>query len=523
MTLASDLGHSVCLESAPTPGIVHDPLSPLVLGDVAAGRYSVLNHDALTNRLIVQVVGAAGSATYSFDNTGLILINNVPLDQSGNLQDLVNQAQAAAQAAATSASAAETFADQADASSDAAADNAQTSSQNAQLSYDYASAPANQTLPGGGVSSAVSAARAENNASISRLLNLSDPVTADETFQAGFLFTERQVPGGTRIITIPPNIYNSANKQAAWASYKLAAETGSVKVQAAAGGSGKEGVRIRSNFRNAFRIANPGPSIRHPLEVFVTTPDILDGELLMIFHAVHQGAAVTPNINLSNDAGLVFSTLRALPSPATGVGYPDFAVVRAPLVAFAADSFIVTIDEGPYSHLQACDWWVIEGVDGSVPLVTVSPGTANRSKVTTTFANLETGTVVLNAASQITAANNGQFSAFSGNTVTSFKGNTAGNIDGATSDNSVTQNELYGTGYGVVTADGPWVTDGNFSTATAKAAMCSVAYPPKDVPGAGAVQLRLEGGRDTLTVPFGVMELWFQPDGLTVDVRTPKP
>ena len=36
------------------------------------------------------------------------------------------------------------------------------------------------------------------------------------------------------------------------------------------------------------------------------------------------------------------------------------------------------------------------------------------------------------------------------------------------------------------------------------------------------VILNKEGGRDMLSVPHGVAELWFQNDGKTVDLRTPR-
>jgi hypothetical protein len=528
MTLASDLGHSVCPLAEAVPGVVHDPALPLILGDQAAGLFTAINYDPAAKKTTIQVTAPAGTSIFTFSYDGHIAINGVPLDQSEAIAAQVAAAEAAAQNALIYSNSAATSADAAETASNSASDAANDAFNNATLSGQYASAPPETVLPGGGKSSAASAQDAQTVAATSRQLQLSDPVTASETVASGFLYTERQVvPVASEqiVITVPPSLYSSSSKRAGWASYKLAKETGSIRVVAAGGGTDKQvPTRKGASFAH-YRMNNPGTTKRHTLVVPTVIPAITLGEIVFIFYGSHQGPAVEPTINLTNNGGLTPAVIRALPAFASAVAYPDFAVYRAPLSAYAGGGVDFSFDEGPYVHYQHCDWWALEGTTGVAPIVAVSAQNGNnRATCSVTLPGLVASSLVLASAAQIAPASAGSaFSNWSASIQPQQSGNTNGIPDVLVSDNSIYANALWASGYGVTTAAGDLGINANWTVAGGKTAMCALAYPPKDVIGAGAVSLKLEGGRDTLTVPWGVMELWFQPDGTTVHVRTPKP
>jgi hypothetical protein len=205
------------------------------------------------------------------------------------------------------------------------------------------------------------------------------------------------------------------------------------------------------------------------------------------------------------------------------VAFPDWAVFRIPLVGYPGAAVTFQFDEGPYCHFQACDWFLIEGREGTAPDVQVSTSTTNRASISVTHTALQQQSLVLAAGAQGAPSSVSAFNRLSTNLTRIRSGNTNGLDENTVPDTNAYKNQVYGVGQGVAPSTADFTSLIEFTGANAKCSICSVAYKPKTVIGAGQVELKLEGGRDTLSVPYGVMELWFMPDGKTVHVRTPKP
>lgn len=535
MTLAAQLARLLCEEIEPVPGVVHDPSQPLVLGNKDANDYVVFTWDQVNHRVQIQSVyqppgGSVQQSVLTFAYNGSLLINGQTIANTAEMQALLLAAQQAAAASAASAQAADTSAQQANSAAQGADDSRSNAVDAADLSLNYAQAPAGTPLPGGGNSAAVSAALAQEIATESRDLDIGDLVTGNETFQSGYLFTERPVtpatPGATVEITIPPNIYQSNEKKARWGAYRLRADTGGVKFVAAAGGTNLVTPQRVNYGRKLFRVASASVSGRHTLDVTVSWGvPIVGGEILLIFHALHQGTAQAPTLNFSSVPSQAWVNPVAYPAAPSGVAYPDYAVYRVPFTSGAAGSLIANFDEGGgYTHLQACDWIVLDGVEGTPPIIVadgrVSTGVVKRQVILPAVAAQSYMFAVAQIGQPIA---NGQWSAFSSQLSRIQSGGSAGADDAATPDDNTMKNEVWAAGDGVATTAGDQTLTCNFSAAPGRGNMIGFAYKPKTVIGGGTVVMNLEGGRDTLTVPNGVAEVWFQNDGTTVDIRTPKP
>jgi hypothetical protein len=536
MTKAADLAGSVCLTTAPTPGIVHDPASPLVLGDQLANNYSIQTFDLAAHKWQLQIVWKpAGSDTvttsvFSYDSAGVFLINGVSIANLPEIASAVAAAAASASAAQGFANTASTKADQAGASATNAANQASTATAQATLAGQYANATAGTPLPGGGDSAKVSADRAATVAAESRELDIGDDVIADEVFASGFLETERQVKpvaGDEVVITIPPNIYSSPNRRARWASYKLASTTGSIKVVPQAGAAGVLKPQIKARGRTMYRPATAGAAIRNTLSVVIPVPAVTAGELVCAFHALHNGAGNPCTVNFTSVPARTWDVLQAYPAVPRNVSVPDWFVTRTKLTGFAAANITVNFDEGVWSHLQAVDWWVIEGTENGAgdPIIAQSTVITDNDHIATLPAvpaqSLVLATGALGALSTAAA-----FNGFSANLTTFQSGNTVGLLENVAGfDTTATKNEAWGTADGTATVAGDFAAQIKWTAGGFRGSCLAMAYKPKIVPGAGAVTLNLEGGagRDVMAVPYGVMELWFRNDGVNVDVRTPTP
>lgn len=538
MTLAAQLALLICGGVLPVPGEVHDPSQPLVLGDVSTNNYTVITYDASQKRTTIQAVSQTPGqgvvqSTLTFSSAGTLLINGQSILNTSEFQTLLAAAQAAADAAAQAAADAQAAQDNAESAATVAGENANDASASADLALSYAQAPEGTDLPGGGNSAAVSAVVAAQIAQESRDLEIGDDITASETFQSGFLFTERQaIPAGgaTLVVTVPPGIFSSGERRARWASYRLRA-SGGVQFVGAAGGSNLVTPTVLQRGRSAYRVANTGVGLYNTLMVPVSYPAVTDGELVMVFHAHHQGTDPTKNalsMNFTEDAPFAFTTLRAYPTVPRAVASPDYFVVRAPLVGVSAGSFTAQFLEGENVHFQACDWWVLEGTSGAAPVHATSglPANVQRNYIQTTLPGLAAQSLVLaTAGAGLSPAGDGAgaYQSMSSNLSRVASGKTDGIDDAAVSNTNYYKNSTWAIGQGVANVAGDFTGQVNWDTATLRPNMLMLGYAPKSVVGGGTVNMNYEGGRDTLTVLNGVAELWFQRDGVTVDVRTPKP
>ncbi len=529
MTLAAQLAQLLCEEIEPVPGVVHDPTQPLVLGDQGSNNYVVITWDALQKRTQIQSVSQAPGgpllqAILTFSSSGQLLVNNQSIANLAEFQALLAATQQAAADAIAAAATATTQASVAANNAQGAADSADAAVDAATLSQQWAIAPEGSSLPGGGNSSAVSAALAQDIATESRDLDIGDNVSGNETFQSGFLFTERQYVGaGLGIVTIPAGIFSSPLKKARWASYRLRG-TGSVKFVGAAGGTNLVAPQIIARGRSAYRLNTTGSGVRHTLAVPVTYPNLASaGEIIAVFHALHQGPSQTQVMNFSATGGLTWSTLSAYAANPGAVSWPNYFIVRAPIASLTGQSLTLSFDEGFFSHVQACDWWVLDGVDGVAPRFAIDGRTTVQSRNQATLTALAAQSrVLISAAQGATEADSG-YSNISTNLTKAASGNTNGIDDVAVLDSNVMKNEVYGVGDGLATATADFTGFVSWASGAYRGNAVLIAYGPKTVIGGGDVIMNYEGGRDTLDVDNGVAELWFQNDGKTVDVRTPTP
>lgn len=529
MTLAAQLAESICGTSS-TPGIVHDPLSPLVLGDTATGAFSVLSFDPAQKRLVIQVVNDSELAIYTFDAAGNVLYNEGNLIGQDQLDQAVADAQAAAAASALSAQQAGNSAAEANNAIETAAEAADDASASATLSQQYASAPETIELPGGGVSSAVSASRANEIARISRELTIGDNVSASETYQVGFLYTERPVIVTTPVvITIPPGIFTSSNKRKAWSTYRLKAASGSVKVEASGGTSTVIVPSVVAFNRGIYR--EPSSTNSFP-RLVSTTVNLAAGlnspKLVVMYTAIHGGSPpatvntqAVPSIpGISSGWGSVFP----YPAHPTFGNVPEFGVFSLDMAGRTAGNYTITISGGDNIRCHIVGAFIINNA-GPITRAIGTPINATQTSYGTTLAGVPAQSRVLGLSVQRGISSEITFTGF-GTALTTIagvgSGNTTDQDDQTVSDTDRSKNLIYGFGQGSPSASGSFSAAGNFSAAVGVGGAALVSIDPITGSGGGVV-LELEDGRDTLTTPNGVMELWFLNDGLTVQVRTPKP
>jgi hypothetical protein len=529
MSLAAELAAIICTGEIPVPGMVHDPSQPLVLGNQPGLNYTVITHDEVAHQCKIQVVNGSTVSIMTFGADGQLLINGKTIAELPELAALVTAASASATASEASRIASDASAVSASASSSTAASAANTAVTNSNLSQQFAQAPDGTVLPGGGKSAFANAEDAEEIAVESRDLDVSDPISGDEVFQSGFLFTEQvRNPSTLMTVTIPPGIYNSPDKRKRWASYRLApGAAGSIKFAPQPGGTDLVTPQVKARGRVFARYVNADNSTRRTLTATVGIPAVTNGEIIFAFHGIHSGSTTVTSINFSTVGTLVpvWSELVPYPANASAQFIPDWNVRRAPLVGVAAQSIDLVFDEGVNVGLQCVDWWVIEGTSGSTPLwgkETRTP-TNNRNNNVATLAALPAQSLVLCSAAQGAGTGTSGYASFSANLARVNSGNSYGAPDVAASDASAMRNEVWATADGLATAAGDFVGQVNW-TGSLKGNIILIGYHPKSVVGGGTVVLNKQGSpaRDTIVEPNGVAELWFENDGKTVDVRVPK-
>lgn len=530
MTAASDLAHIICTGVVPVPGTVHDPSQPLVLGDIDNNNYVVFTWDEVNHRCSMQAVyqpfgGSLQSTTYTFSYDGKLLINGASLATAiPEIAAAVAAAQASATAAATSAGNALTSENNASTSASAAGSSASDADASAILADQLARAPSGTPIPGGGNSAAVSAQLAGDIAVESRDLDVGPNITADETVQAGHLFTERQSNvAGLVTVTIPPGIFAGPDAKKRWIKYRNLNAAGSIKFQPQAGGTNFVAPTVVARGHNAFRNPLTGAGNRHTLTEAAIVPAVVNGEIIAIFHAAHQSSSNATSVNFSASGGLTWTTLLAYPALPRGIHVPDWFITRAPLVAFAGGTLNLSFDEGVSVNYQAVDWWALEGTSGTTPLFAIDSDISTHGIASALINACPAQARLLAAAAQIGPIGSVAFSTFSFNISPRQTGNSSGIADVAVLDTDTHKNAAFADGDGLTTVAGNTTISGTFTSNAYKSGICAVAYHPKSVIGGGTVVLRKEAGRDTLNVENGVAELWFSNDGVTVDLMTSKP
>jgi hypothetical protein len=449
------------------------------------------------------------------------------------IANAVAVAQAAATAATASAGNAALSANNASTSASTAGSAASVATDQAILAGQFAQAPTGTPLPGGGDSAAASAQKANEIAVESRDLDVSDPVTADETVESGHLFTERQVVTNAEVkITIPPGIFASAEKKARWINYRLrsSAGTGSIKFLPQPGGTNLVAPSIVARGHANLRMQTP-PAAPNTITFTVPAivPAITAGEIIVAFHAGHNSSSVATGITLTTPGttGLTWTTLIAYPATPGFQWYPQWFITRALLNSFAGATINLTFVEGSGTQVMGVDWWALEGTSGLTPIAGFDAVQGARTNTSIILPAVPAQSRLLAATAQIGPVSTAIWSTFSSNISMALSGDTLGAPQTPTTPAmtgaELRQNEAYANGDGLNNVAGDTTVSAAFISGSYKPSIAAIAYQPKSVIGGGTVILNKEADRDSLTVKNGLAELWFQNDGVTVDLRTSKP
>lgn len=421
---------------------------------------------------------------------------------------------------------AEGYRDAAQSARDEAADSAGLATGAAETSQLWAAGDEGAALPGGAVSSKVSAQRAAVTAQASRLLQRSGPVTADETYAAGYLNTRRRVTGASLVtVTIPAGIFASAGDLEAWGTYRKEG-AGNVKFVAAAGGSDLAAPVLKGSGTKIKRIKTNVAGQSESYTARIAAPAITDGKLAIVpvmfladgatFDALSATAAIvgTPNVNIP------LTVRRAAVSP--GDTYDaNYAILDGDLDSFAGGDIDVTVTGGKNVHLLGFHWYAVDGHGGNM-YTNQSPINAGAtSSISVGFTGLGNQSLVCAAAHMRGPEGSATFASFSANVAQLEKGVTTDYPDTLTNNTQNFKNSAWARGAGVANSTADFNVSASFASAFAPATMAIFAYPPKSVVGGGDVVLKLTAGRDTLSVLNGEAQLFFHPDGKTVTIDIP--
>jgi len=442
-------------------------------------------------------------------------LNNIL--QAGELtQAALDAAVAAAEAAKVAAQLAETNAETAETAAEAAQANSATS---AQLSADWAAAPATQDLPGGKKSSEVSAARAEQAAATSRYLpNYPTVLTAGFTYAADRLFKRILMNAASNVdITIPPNIYNSANVDEAWGLIRKIG-AGNIRVVAAAGGSDLQIPTLVKAGLAGLRVETAA-AVNSSVTVSLSAiPAVVDGKIVVVIEG-HPSDSAAKTASCSATIGGAFT--ERSPPLFDQIREAQYCVYDADLDAYAGGNATVTGVFGTMVDYMGVHVWIIDGHGGPMTTPVKDVNTNTGTTKTITLPSIPATSLVLGFGGMrgpVGAVGVASFGAGQSNTgIGDYSVWPSPNV-GAT---AAFKNGCWGAsaGFPSVTGDFNWTI--NFTTNLNRPAAVAFSYPPKTVIGAGTVDLKLMGGRDTLNVLYGDLELWFAPDGKTVYVKTP--
>lgn len=517
----------------PTPGLVHDPLQPLVLGDNTSGLYCTQTYDSGAKRWTLHVIDGAKISTMTLDADGGLLINGITLGNLPSIAAAVAAATAAASNAAASAVAAQNFATNAQefaADANISAASAETSDTNAQasataadasalLSSQYANAPTTVSLPGGGVSSKVSADRAASYAVSTRDLPLLTAVSGDKTYLAAWLYARQPFTGaGLQTVTVPANIFQSPDPKTAFGLLQNRSATGSIKVIGSSAVTNLQPATIKAQI--GYRYRSPGTSA-WPATVFIDIPcpAITNGAIYLNLAVGYRSVGSSPVFTVTADKGLTPAGIQLLPSPPPYANDSVPAVYKIPLVAKPAQTVRVTFALGNLGYWLDCHAWVIEG-GGPTPAVYPAIAVANGARnVSVTTPLLSAQTLILGSAQQRGPIGTCVFSSFAG-LAGQGGGDTQGLPDTTVLDTSANQNFASARGNALVGAAAATATvQANFTNASARPAVNLITIPAVVVPGAGGVTMHYENGVDTCVQAYGEIELTFDPDGNNVYVK----
>ena len=454
--------------------------------------------------------------------------NGLPKLYDGTLEfsDLTSAVELALANAVTAGAAAEQAATALSNATDAAqlaTDNALASGNNANIARDYAQAPRGTPLPTGGDSCEVIRGDCRGIAQETRYLDWDDaPITGNFTFAAGRLFKEQDVTAaGLVTMTMPAGIHSSVDKKKAWSVFRLRTTTGSLKIQAAAGGDDLQPPPILASGRFAYRNVETMPGTGAPFNSTISVPAVTAGTLVLAIAGCWNNPSAI-SLTATADSGVTLTAKRAQVANPSPVIAPSWSVWTAPLTAFAADDVVITIDPSTNGQVIDVEWFVLEDTVGDPTIVAVTTASA-ASFAEATLTSLAAKSRVLAVAAQRAIASASVFSAFGVNITLINAGSTAGLPSTSVSDTNTFKNMQLARGTGVPATTADFTVRADFTAATDEAALLLLAFGPKTVTGAGDVTLELEGGRDTLTVDHGEMILKFLPDGKTVQVSTSNP
>lgn len=412
-----------------------------------------------------------------------------------------------------------------------ATDRATAAAASASLSADWAAGPLGTPLPGDKLSSEQSALQANATALASIYIPIrATDLTADETFAVGNIGKRTRCKNAADVtITIPPNVFTSVRSEEAFALFRK--EGAGDVTFAAATATDYVAPQIKgSGFAPLRRVMTPVTG-DITATARINLPAITNGKLLCVLTIMPDlGSGLTKldiaaNLVAAPATALTFTQLRALTNPGDSKD-PNTRIMEVSLTSFAGGDHDFTITGAGSALFLSMDWFAIEGHGGAAYTPVVIEKTAGASTVSGTLTGIAAQSLVIACAKMrgaVSGASAVAFNSFSSNITSIRNGTTLGAADTGVQDTSIYKNLAYGVGSGVAAAAADFVAQATFNAATAGPVLALVAYPPKSVPGAGLIDLRLEGGRNKLNVANGEAELHFSADGRTVFLKTPKP
>jgi hypothetical protein len=424
------------------------------------------------------------------------------------LLEAVDAAKAAQTAAEAAAATAITKADQA---SNAGA----SATTNALLAEKWAIEEGTSTLPNGEKSAKENARLAGLRAQESRLVKRRAFISASELMGSSAFYRITPVRASAPVvITIPAQIFFSANEEEAWAIYRMEQAGGTVQFlgQTGATGADLQSGSIKAQAKYFRRVADVGVGQR-TLVGRITVPAMTAGKLYVMALVSHSALTALTNL-CTMTAGLTATAIRTLANQ-SAVNSHSALIWEAPLTAFAAGDIDVTISSGPNLVSIGLFMWAVDG-QGSAATKQNSAKAASGANISTTLTAVDKASLVLVAAVKRGNESDINFSSLSSNLGLQSSGGTAAAGDANQTD--PLKNFVYGVGSGNANLTADFIATAAWNISSNPVCIAAIAIPPKTVTGAGNATLHYKGGIDTLSTLYGKAVLWFDPNGKDVVV-----
>jgi hypothetical protein len=428
-----------------------------------------------------------------------------------NIAELLEAVEAAKSAQTAAEAAAATAVTKADQASNAAA----SATASAVLAEKWAVEEGTSTLPNGEKSAKESARLAGLRAQESRLVKRRAPISASELMSSSALYRITPVRAAAPVVvTVPAQVFSSANDEEAWAIYRMEQAGGTVQFLGQTGGTGADlqsgTIKAQAKYFRKVAAVDAG---QKTLTGRITIPAVTAGKLYIMALVSHGVLTALTNL-CTITGGLVATAIRTLASQ-SAINSHSALIWEAPLTAFAGSDIDVTISSGPNLVSIGLFMWAVDG-QGTTATRQNSTKVTSGANVSTTLTAVDKASLILAAAVKRGNESDIDFSSFSSNLGLQSEGGTAASGDANQTD--PLKNFVYGVGVGNANVTADFVATAAWNVSSNPACIAIIVVPPKTVTGAGNTVMKYKGGVDTLNTLYGKAVLWFDPNGKDVVV-----